>query len=313
MNPITRILRGHPLLILDGALATELERRGCDLIDPLWSARLLIENPELISAVHREYLQAGADCIITASYQASYEGFIRRGCSEREAEGLIAASVSIARRVRDAFWAKTADSSRRPRPLVAASVGPYGAFLADGSEYRGDYVLDESALANFHRRRLQTLIAAGPDLLACETIPCLREARALVRLIEKHPGMYCWVSFSARDGSHISNGEHIRDCARWLHGQGQVAAVGINCTPPQFIDSLIDEIRRETDKPIVVYPNSGEHYDVGTRLWQDAAPGGPPFAELARGWFARGARLIGGCCRTTPEDIRAIAAWARTA
>jgi len=221
--------------------------------------------------------------------------------------------VAIARRDRDAFWAETARSRRRPRPLVAASVGPFGAFLADGSEYRGEYALDELALADFHRRRLATLVAAGPDLLACETIPCLREARALVRLIGEFPGICCWVSFTARDGHHISNGERIRDCARWLHEQGQVAAVGINCTPPRFVDSLIDEIRRETDKPIVVYPNSGEEYDAGARVWRQSPVGGKPFGELARGWFARGARLIGGCCRTTPDDISDIAAWARKA
>lgn len=310
MNPLQEILADYPLLILDGAFATELERRGCDLNDPLWSAKVLMENPELIGAVHNDYFAAGADCVITASYQATFEGFARRGLTEQQAHDVIQVSVTIAARARDAFWAEPANRINRPKPLVAASVGPYGAYLADGSEYRGDYSLDETALAAFHRARLQTLIAAGPDILACETIPCLREAKALVGLMAEHPGMYCWISFSARDGLSISNGERIRDCARWLDGHEQVAAVGVNCTPPEHIGSLIAEIRKGTDKPIVVYPNSGERYDAVAKLWHGSSLG-HSYGELARSWFEQGARLIGGCCRTTPADIRSIVAWAR--
>lgn len=310
MNPIKDILDTFPLLILDGAFSTELERRGCDLNDPLWSAKILIENPELIGAVHTDYFEAGADCVITASYQATYEGFMKRGLNEEQARELIELSVTIATRARDAFWANSANRTNRPKPLVAASVGPYGAYLADGSEYRGEYTLNEAELITFHRKRLQTLIEAGPDILACETIPCLIEAKVIVGLMEEHPGSCGWISFSARDALHISSGERIEDCARWLDGHEQVAAVGVNCTAPDHVASLISHIRKGTDKPIVVYPNSGEHYDAGAKIWRECSPGFS-YGESARSWFEQGARLIGGCCRTTPEDIRAIAAWAR--
>lgn len=312
MNPIETILNTYPLLILDGAFATELERRGCDLNDPLWSAKMLMENPEQIASVHTGYFEAGADCVITASYQATYEGFMQRGLSEGQAEGFIQLSVILARKARDLFWETHDQRLHRPKPLVAASVGPYGAFLADGSEYRGDYGLSETELAAFHRRRLRALIEAGPDLLACETIPCLVEAKAIVNLMAEHPGICGWVSFSARDGLHINSGEKIRDCAGWLDAHPLVAAVGVNCTAPDHVASLIAEIRKGTNKPIVVYPNSGEQYDPVAKIWH-GHPSGVSYGERARGWFKEGAGLIGGCCRTTPEDIRAIAAWARQA
>lgn len=327
MNPIERIVDDYGVMLLDGALASELERRGCDLNDALWSAKVLMENPELIGQVHRDYYAAGADCATSASYQASVEGFMRRGLSEAQALELIALSVGIARRVRDAFWSSLTASERaaRPYPLVAASVGPYGAFLADGSEYRGDYrdadgqPLGEEALARFHRRRLPTLVAAGPDLLACETIPCLAEARAIARLLPEFPGCHAWISFSARDGEHINSGEAIVDCARALDGCAQVAAIGVNCTAPQYVESLIGEIRQGTAKPILVYPNSGEQYDATDKTWHAAGSTNSyaayaayaAYGELARRWHACGATIIGGCCRTSPRDIAEIAAWAR--
>lgn len=312
MNPLQRITDDFGVMLLDGALATELERRGCDLDDPLWSARVLMENPEMIGLVHRDYFEAGADCATTASYQASVEGFMKRGLSEQAALDLITLSVVIAKRVRDEFWSRLVDPSARPYPLVAASVGPYGAFLADGSEYRGDYgrALDEEALMRFHRLRLKTLIAAQPDLLACETIPCLKEALAIARLLREFPGNYAWISFSARDGTRINSGEAIADCARALDGFGEVAAIGINCTAPEYVGSLIGEIRKGTDKLIVVYPNSGERYDPATKTWQGSTAEGS-YGSSARVWHEKGARIIGGCCRTSPGDIRAIAAWAR--
>lgn len=310
MNPIAQILAKHSVMILDGAFSTELERRGCDLNDPLWSAKILMEDPDVIGLVHRDYYEAGADCATTASYQATLEGFMRRGLSERKAAGLIQLSIRIARKVRDEFWAQTADKSRRPFPLVAASVGPYGAFLADGSEYRGDYALDEKELRAFHRRRLALLVEAGPDLLACETIPCLKEAIALAELLPEHPGMYAWVSFSAKDGQHINSGEAIVDCARALDGYEQVAAIGINCTAPEHIASLIQEVRKGTSKPVLVYPNSGEQYDPVTKTWHGTTQEGS-YGNSAKLWHERGASIIGGCCRTSPKDIREIAAWAR--
>lgn len=297
-------------MILDGAFSSELERRGCDLNDPLWSAKVLMESPKVIGDVHTDYFEAGADCVITASYQASYEGFMKRGISEQQAHDLIQLSITIATTARNLFWADSANHGNRPKPIVAASVGPYGAYLADGSEYRGDYTLSEAELSTFHRKRLQTLIDAQPDILACETIPCLMEAKVLVELLKENPSSYCWLSFSAKDGQHINSGEKMADCAQWLNTQKQVAAVGINCTAPEHALSLIAEIRKETDKPIIIYPNSGESYNPQEKIWDgDVEP--TSYGELARNWYNHGARIIGGCCRTTPDDIRAIATWAR--
>ena len=310
MNPIASILRDYPLLILDGALATELEQRGCDLRDPLWSAKVLLEAPELIRQLHLDYFLAGADGVITASYQASVEGFVRRGFARSEALALIRRSVHLAREARDAFWADPSHRIGRPRPFVAASVGPYGAFLADGSEYRGDYGLGETELIDFHRPRLAALLAAGPDMLACETLPCLLEAQALVRLLAGFPEANAWITFSARDGAHTCHGERLTDCAAVLDACAQVAAIGVNCTAPRHIPALIDAIRAATNKPIVVYPNSGEIYDAAHRSWQGTSSAAA-FVEQAREWAAHGARMIGGCCRTGPEHIRALADWVR--
>ena len=310
MNPIATILRDFPRVILDGALATELEQRGCDLHDPLWSAKVLLEAPELIRQVHLDYFLAGADGVITASYQASVEGFARRGLAQPEALALIQRSVHLARDARDAFWSDPAHRRDRPRPFVAASIGPYGAFLADGSEYRGDYSLGEAELIDFHRPRLAALLAAGPDILACETLPCLLEAQALVRLLAEFPKASAWISFSARDGVHTCHGERVADCAAVLDACVQVAAIGVNCTAPRYIPDLIDAIRAATDKPIVVYPNSGEIYDSAQRSWRGTSSAAA-FAEQAREWVAHGARMIGGCCRTGPEHIRALAGWVR--
>lgn len=306
MFPIDGYLSRQSPLIIDGAMGTELERRGCDINDPLWSARLLADQPEIIAAVHRDYLDAGADILITASYQATYEGFMGRGMSEDTADHLIRSAVTLAKETVRDFWSDPANQRGRMKPLVAASVGPYGAFLADGSEFRGDYGLDEEALMAFHRRRLTTLIHAGPDLLACETIPCFVEAVALLRLLEEFPGIRAWFSFSAKDGLHTSNGERLQDCARWLDSKGQVAAVGINCTAPEYIPSLIREIRSGTDKPVIVYPNKGGVFNPLDKSW-NPDPALPSFDEMGRQWADLGAKLIGGCCQTSPEDIRMLA------
>lgn len=312
MNPVETILSGFPQMILDGALATELEARGCDLNDPLWSAKVLMEDSGVIGDVHLDYFRAGADCAITASYQATYAGFAARGIAAAEVERLLRLSVELARKARDDFWRQCSgqEKSCRPRPLVAASIGPYGAFLADGSEYRGDYALDEEELSHFHRRRMGVLVSARPDLLACETIPCFLEAKAMVRCLREHPAMSGWVSFSCRDGRHLRNGDRIADCAHWLDSCEQVAAIGVNCTEPRFVVSLIREIRSATVKPVIVYPNSGELFDLEQRCWRPGS-GGKEFWRLAQDWFQAGASVIGGCCRTSPRDIRGMSEYFR--
>ena len=310
MNPITSILNHYPVLVIDGALATELERRGCDLKDDLWSAKILLEQPEKIKQIHYDYFKAGADCAITASYQATIEGFSKRGLTEKEAFDLIKKSVRLAVQARDEFWVDPANRIGRSKPFVAASVGPYGAFLADGSEYRGNYGLTESQLMDFHRLRMQVLIEAGADLLACETIPSLIEAQALVKLLDRFQNIEAWISFSCCDEIHVNEGQRLEDCVRTVETSPFIAAVGINCTSPKYIPSLIAEAKKATDKPILVYPNSGETYDATRNSW-DGHPVYESFSEEAKEWYKAGARLIGGCCRTTPEDIRGIASWAR--
>jgi homocysteine S-methyltransferase len=302
MNLIASILDRQPAIVMEGALATELERRGADLRDPLWSAKILLEQPDLIRAVHLDYFRAGADCATTASYQATVPGFAARGIPQADALALIRRSVELARQARAIHWAEAQPAARTH--FIAGSVGPYGAYLADGSEYSGDYGLDEGALSAFHRPRLAALVESGVDIIACETIPSLLEARALAALLSEFPGVPAWITFSARDGVHTSRGEPVRDCAAYLDSFSQVAAVGINCTPPHFIPSLIREMSAATRKPIVVYPNSGELWDAQRKCWYGETSHGD-FAAGAREWYAAGARLIGGCCRTTPEHVRA--------
>ena len=307
MNPFTPFLAAQKVCVIDGGFGSELASRGHDLSDPLWSAALLLHNPEAIQEVHRDYLEAGADVIITASYQASLEGFMARGLSVKEAGELIQSSVILAKRTRDAFW-ETCSAPKRLKPLVAASIGPYGAYLADGSEYRGDYGVSDAVLRNFHHERMRLLVEAGPDILAIETIPSLQEAKVIVEVLQAFPHMGAWVSFSAKDGGHTCSGDPIRTCAQWLEAYPQVLAIGINCTAPEHISTLTQALKESTTKPIILYPNGGAHYDALRKTWS-----GPSLshAHMARTWHALGARLIGGCCQTTPEDIAHVGAWAR--
>jgi len=311
MNPIASILNRQPALIIDGALATELESRGYNLKDELWSAKILLEQPEAIKQLHYDYFKAGADCVITASYQATIEGLMKRGLNKEQAVDLIKKSVRLAIEARDEFWAEEANHVGRVMPFIAASVGPYGAYLADGSEYRGNYGLTEKQLIEFHRPRMKALIEAGADMLACETIPSPIEARVLVKLLSEFEGMSAWISFSCRDEAHVCEGEKLEECIRQIETSPQVAAVGINCTSPKFIPALIREAKKATEKPILVYPNSGEAYSAEKKDWNHV-PVFESFGEEAREWYSAGARLIGGCCRTSPEDIQVIASWARS-
>lgn len=285
--------------ILDGGLATELERAGADLSGGLWSARILAEQPELIRAVHRSYFDAGADIAITASYQVSYSGYAEIGIDGDGTDRLLRRSVELAREARD-----LAVASERPR-WIAASVGPFGATRHDGSEYHGNYGLSVAELRDFHRRRLRVLAESGADLLACETIPSLDEARAIAGLLTEIPGARAWFSFTSRDDRHSAHGEPFEDCAALLDRLPQVVAIGVNCVQPEDTASLIAALRRGTIKPIVVYPNSGEQWDGAAQRWVGHATG-TPFHELVREWVRASATWIGGCCRTTPEHVRAI-------
>jgi homocysteine S-methyltransferase len=309
-NPIGEILQTQPTLVLDGGLATELERRGADLNDPLWSAKILLEAPEMIRQLHYDYFVAGADVAITASYQASFDGFMQRGLSRNEAADLMRLSVDLAKAARDDFWSNPIHRQGRARPLVAASVGCYGAVLADGSEYRGDYGLSKAQLIEWHRPRLRVLVESEPDLLACETIPCQVEGEALIELLAEFPQISAWLSFSCCDESHVCYGEPFADCVALANRSPQIVAVGLNCTPPRYVAPLLESAAGITTKPLLCYPNSGERWDAETNGWRGGT-GLTDFAQPARIWQAAGAQLIGGCCRTGPEDVRTIAEVAR--
>ncbi len=304
-NPITPFLSQQGFLVLDGGLATRLEAHGCDLSDSLWSARLLFENPAIIRRVHGEYLQAGADCITSASYQATLQGFARHGFTESESADLIRLSVRLARDARDEFWQDASRPPGRLRPMVAASIGPYGAYLADGSEYTGKYGIGESALYDFHRDRWEIISRAGPDVLACETIPSQAEVAALARLLSEADGVTAWVSFNCRDGRHLADGSSLAEAVGRVVELQRVVAVGVNCIPPAVVLESVRELSVLSRKPIVVYPNSGEGWDAAAKRWAGSA-GDLDFGRAAWRWYEAGARLIGGCCRTGPEDVSRI-------
>lgn len=312
VDPLSPLFTRKPVIILDGALATELEQRGADLKDPLWSAKILLEAPALIRQLHYDYFAAGADVAITASYQASFPGLAARGLNAEQSADLMRLSVQLADQARLDYRAHHVDNPAAQRPLlVAASVGPYGAYLHDGSEYRGDYGLPVEQLMAWHRPRLAVLANSGADLLACETIPSLAEGEALVRVLAESPDTAAWLSFSCVDGEHVCHGERFADCVAMVAASPQIVAIGVNCTPPRYIEPLLQQAATVTSKPLLTYPNSGEHWDATNQCW---LPGSDvtDFAAAAHRWHTAGARLIGGCCRTTPADIAALARlWRR--
>ena len=304
-NPLTAILAESPFVLLDGAMATELEARGCDLADSLWSAKVLMENPQLIYDVHLDYFRAGALVAITASYQATPEGFAARGLDEAQSRALIARSVELARQARDAY---RAENPAAKGLLIAGSVGPYGAYLADGSEYRGDYQRSAQVFQDFHRPRIEALLEAGADLLACETLPSFDEIRALAQLLVEYPVAQAWFSFTLRDSQHLSDGTPLRDVLAFLADYPQILAVGINCIALENTVDALSYLHSQTSLPLVVYPNSGEHYDAVTKTWHHHGEACATLEGYLPEWLAAGAKLIGGCCRTTPKDIAALKA-----
>jgi homocysteine S-methyltransferase len=283
-------------VILDGGLSNALVARGHDLSDELWTARLLRDDPAEVAAVHRAYYAAGAEVATTASYQASVPGFERAGLSRSEAESLLRRSVTIAREVRDEL---AVDGRRR---LVAASVGPYGAVLADGSEYRGRYGLTAAQLRDFHLPRLEVLASAGPDLLAVETIPDLDEAAVLVGLLDEL-GVPAWLSYSC-DGLATRAGQPLDEAFAVVASSAAVVATGVNCCAPDDVQAALETAHAVTGKPGVAYPNSGQGWDSGAHTWSGTSAYD---VSLAPGWVAAGAAYVGGCCQVGPADIAALA------
>ncbi|WP_171162496.1 homocysteine S-methyltransferase [Streptomyces sp. I05A-00742] len=289
---LAEALRRGPL-VLDGGLSNQLEAQGCDLSDALWSARLLADDPGQVERAHAAYVRAGARVLITAGYQATFEGFARRGVGREETAELLRRSVELARRA-------AAEGEREV--WVAASVGPYGAMLADGSEYRGRYGLSVAELERFHRPRIEVLAAAGPDVLALETVPDADEGRALLRAV-RGCGVPVWLSYSCAGGKTRA-GQPLAEAFALAAGNDQVIAVGVNCCAPGEVEDAVRIAARVTRKPVVVYPNSGEGWDEGARQWRGRSAFDPGMVDA---WWDAGARLVGGCCRVGPDRIAELA------
>ena len=307
-DKLQSIFDHNGIMVIDGSMSTALERLGANLNHSLWTCKVLAEQPDLIRRVHADYFRAGADCGITASYQATIPGLMENGYTESEAEEIIRRSVRLLCEARQEWWDEEGKAAGREWPLCLAGIGPYGAYLADGSEYRGNYAITDEELREFHRRRMEVMWEEKPDLFLIETIPSFREALICADLAESLGADY-WISFSCKDGTHINDGTPIADCARALgaaeHPHLQI--LGVNCTDPRYIVSLIEELKGNTDLPIAVYPNSGDVYDPKTKSWKKAGAG-MAFGAFASMYMKAGATAVGGCCTTVDEHIRQVAA-----
>jgi len=295
------------LTVLDGGLATSLEALGHDLSGTLWSARLLQDEPAVLADVNTSHALAGADIVSTASYQVSRQGFIAAGFTADMADAAIAQSVSITRDVADSLSLTTGRTI-----AVAGSLGPYGAVLADGSEYRGDYTISESDLKNFHRERLSVMTAAAPHFLAFETVPSVMELRVINELLtEEFTEIPAWVSCSAVDGTHISDGTAAAVAFQELTADA-VVAFGFNCVKPEYVESLLGSISAvRSDVPRIVYSNAGRTWDAVNRCWLDAGAELVDTATL-NSWYELGARIIGGCCGLGESHLSNLRGFANT-
>ena len=290
----------YPLLI-DGGLSNVLEAMGHNLNHILWSAKLLDENPEAIITAHLDYLKAGAKCITSASYQASLQGFMEHGLKQTDAEKLILKSVQLAE---IAIQKHLKTSNSKDKALIAASIGPYGAYLADGSEYRGNYGISDEELRAFHHSRIQILDHSNADFFACETIPSFQEAKVLGELL-KGTKKKAWISFSCQDEKHLNDGTLLEDCVSYFNVHPNIFALGVNCTDPKYLSKIIQLIKESSRKKIVVYPNSGEVYQASTKTWIGIS--NPlEYTSICKEWISLGADIIGGCCRIGPEHIKSV-------
>lgn len=304
-SPISHFLDHQGFFILDGGLGSELENRGHNLNNKLWSASVLLDHSNTIYDIALSYLEAGADCIVTSTYQASIPSLLEAGLSKEEAKSLIQKAVQIAIEARNQYLNNNKDKSRL-RPLIAASIGPYGAYLADGSEYNGNYKLSATELRSFHEARWEILVDSPVDLFAFETIPSFREAQVLLDILKSTPNTFAWISFSCIDGMRISDGTLLSDCVKIFNNCDQIVGVGVNCIAPQYAASLINQVRKGApDKPIIVYPNAGETYDANKKCWIGSShPTSLSTASIE--WFNLGAQILGGCCRTGPDQIKEL-------
>jgi len=277
-------------VILDGGLSTQIQLRGGDMSGSLWSAKALLDQPEVVEQAHRDFVAAGSDVVITASYQVSREGFVSAGLTPQDADDALQASVAVARL-----------ATEGSNTLVAASVGPYGAILHDGSEYRGNYGLSQEFLESFHRARLEVLASCEPDFFAVETIPDVTEARAIAAVLADLPDIPAWFSFTASDEAHLPSGESIEEAVLAVSALPALYAVGVNCVAPQHVRGLVHRIGAVSDSPIIVYPNSGGVWSAGEETWLGGNP--PDLADWFSQWGGDTVRIIGGCCGVDAAEI----------
>lgn len=294
-------------MVIDGSMSTGLELLGCTMKDSLWTAKILAEQPEKVKEVHLAYFRAGADCGITCSYQATIPGLMAHGFTRLEAEAVIVNSVRLFIEARDQWWEQEGRAAGRAYPLCLGACGPYGAYLADGSEYRGHYGVLPEVLRQFHQRRAELLWQAGADLLLFETQPSLQEAMVEAELAETMGADY-WLSFSCQNGRLTNEGDLLTNCAKVLsRDHPHLRMLGVNCTPPRFIGEAISSLTQATSLPIGVYPNSGEVYDAATKTWHGENEQQQNFGALAGLWYQAGASAVGGCCRTAASHIEQVA------
>lgn len=299
MTKITAELT-KPLLI-DGAMSTALEQLGADTNNSLWTASVLANQPALVKKVHQEYFKAGARLAITDTYQANVPAFIRNGYSKQETHSLIQRAVALAKEARDEYQQETGIYN-----YVAGALGPYGAYLANGSEYTGDYHLSTIEYQQFHRPRLTDILTVGVDVIAIETQPRLDEVLAELDLVkELAPDTLCYVSFSLKDSTRLPDGTPLAVAARTVAKYPNVFAVGVNCIPLEEVTATIETIHQATDKPVIAYPNSSATYDPTTKTWS-YPHGRRSLVDYLPQWLAAGLTIIGGCCTTTPQDIAAL-------
>lgn len=303
-HPLKELIERNGAAVIDGAMSTALERLGCNLNNRLWSALVLLQSPEKIRQVHRDYFDAGANIAITSSYQVSEVGFLAEGHTRAQTAACVALSVRLAQEARSAFLAEHPESNPEDY-LVAGGVGPYGAYLANGSEYTGNYHLTTDEYRAFHALRFEMLVQAESDLLAIETVPNFEEAKVLLSMAEQ-ADMSCWISFTLRDATAISDGTPLEEVATLCEASPSVDAFGLNCVKRELVEGALTRLRSHSSKPLLVYPNSGEVYDAKTKTWSHP-PQEKPWGDFIGKWHALGAVCLGGCCRTLPTDITQIA------